>query len=69
MDNIRILLPIILPPLFSAGRFRPALWLDVLLTLCGYIPEDHPCNMDEPPEMSARETLRIAGINVDDVAG
>ena len=39
MDIIRILLAIILPPLgVFAGRIGLHFWLNILLTLCGYIP-------------------------------
>jgi uncharacterized membrane protein YqaE (UPF0057 family) len=40
MDLIRILIAILLPPLgvFLQVGFGGAFWLNILLTLCGYIP-------------------------------
>lgn len=40
MDFIRVLFAIILPPLgmFMQVGLRGAFWLNILLTLCGYIP-------------------------------
>jgi len=40
MDLIRLLFAILLPPLgvFLQVGFRGAFWLNILLTLCGYIP-------------------------------
>jgi uncharacterized membrane protein YqaE (UPF0057 family) len=40
MDFIRIIIAILLPPLgvFLQGGFGGAFWLNILLTLCGYIP-------------------------------
>jgi uncharacterized membrane protein YqaE (UPF0057 family) len=40
MDLIRILLAILLPPLgvFLQVGFAGAFWLNILLTLCGYLP-------------------------------
>jgi len=40
MDFVRLLLSIILPPLgvfFKVG-IGPHFWINILLTLCGYIP-------------------------------
>ena len=40
MDFIRIIIAILLPPLgvFLQFGFGGAFWLNILLTLCGYIP-------------------------------
>lgn len=40
MDFIRVLFAILLPPLgvFMQVGVRGAFWLNILLTLCGYIP-------------------------------
>ena len=40
MDFIRIIIAILLPPLgvFLQVGFGGAFWLNILLTLCGYIP-------------------------------
>jgi uncharacterized membrane protein YqaE (UPF0057 family) len=40
MDFIRIIIAILLPPLgvFLQVGFAGAFWLNILLTLCGYIP-------------------------------
>ena len=40
MDIIRIIIAILLPPLgvFLQVGFGGAFWLNILLTLCGYIP-------------------------------
>ena len=40
MDLIRVLIAILLPPLgvFLQVGFGGAFWLNVLLTICGYIP-------------------------------
>lgn len=40
MDLLRILIAILLPPLgvFLQVGFGGAFWLNILLTLCGYIP-------------------------------
>jgi len=40
MDFIRIVIAILLPPLgvFMQVGFAGAFWLNILLTLCGYIP-------------------------------
>ena len=40
MDLIRIVIAILLPPLgvFMQVGFAGAFWLNILLTLCGYIP-------------------------------
>jgi uncharacterized membrane protein YqaE (UPF0057 family) len=40
MDIIRIIFAIILPPVgvFMQVGFGGAFWLNILLTLCGYIP-------------------------------
>jgi len=40
MDLIRIIIAILLPPLgvFLQVGFGGAFWLNILLTLCGYIP-------------------------------
>ena len=40
MDFIRIIIAILLPPLgvFLQVGFAGAFWLNLLLTLCGYIP-------------------------------
>ena len=40
MDFIRIIIAILLPPLgvFLQVGFSGAFWLNILLTLCGYIP-------------------------------
>ncbi len=40
MDFIRVLLSILLPPLgvFLQVGIKPAFWLNILLTLLGYVP-------------------------------
>ncbi|MBV4366342.1 MULTISPECIES: YqaE/Pmp3 family membrane protein [Erwinia] len=40
MDFLRIIIAILLPPLgvFMQVGFGGAFWLNILLTLCGYIP-------------------------------
>ncbi|AXU95569.1 MULTISPECIES: YqaE/Pmp3 family membrane protein [Erwiniaceae] len=40
MDFLRIVIAILLPPLgvFMQVGFGGAFWLNILLTLCGYIP-------------------------------
>ena len=40
MDLLRIIIAILLPPLgvFMQVGFGGAFWLNILLTLCGYIP-------------------------------
>jgi len=40
MDFLRILIAILVPPLgvFLQVGFAGAFWLNILLTLCGYIP-------------------------------
>lgn len=40
MDLLRIIIAILLPPLgvFMQVGFAGAFWLNILLTLCGYIP-------------------------------
>ncbi|MFU9137947.1 MULTISPECIES: YqaE/Pmp3 family membrane protein [unclassified Erwinia] len=40
MDFLRIVVAILLPPLgvFMQVGFGGAFWLNILLTLCGYIP-------------------------------
>lgn len=40
MDLIKIIFAILLPPLgvFMQVGFSGAFWLNILLTLCGYIP-------------------------------
>jgi uncharacterized membrane protein YqaE (UPF0057 family) len=40
MDIVRIICAIVLPPLgvFLQVGIRPAFWLNILLTLLGYIP-------------------------------
>ena len=40
MDILRIIIAILLPPLgvFMQVGFGGAFWLNILLTLCGYIP-------------------------------
>lgn len=40
MDFLRIVIAIILPPVgvFMQVGFGGAFWLNILLTLCGYIP-------------------------------
>ncbi|MGB9098143.1 YqaE/Pmp3 family membrane protein [Erwinia sp.] len=40
MDFLRIIIAIILPPVgvFMQVGFGGAFWLNILLTLCGYIP-------------------------------
>ncbi|KAF6676867.1 YqaE/Pmp3 family membrane protein [Pantoea sp. EKM21T] len=40
MDILRIIIAILLPPLgvFMQVGFGSAFWLNILLTLCGYIP-------------------------------
>jgi uncharacterized membrane protein YqaE (UPF0057 family) len=40
MDILRIIIAILLPPLgvFMQVGFGGAFWLNILLTICGYIP-------------------------------
>lgn len=40
MDLVRLILAVLLPPLgvFLQVGFRPQFWLNILLTLLGYVP-------------------------------
>lgn len=41
MDIVRIIMSLILPPVgvaFQVGIFNWTFWINVVLTLCGYIP-------------------------------
>lgn len=62
MDLIRILIAILLPPLgvFLQVGFGGAFWLNILLTLLGYIPGIvHACTSS--PSAEAPGALRAPG--------
>lgn len=64
MDIIRIIIAILLPPLgvFLQVGFAGAFWLNILLTLCGYIPGIvHAVYIIAKPSVSRRQIDSIRG--------